>query len=615
MPIQILPPRLANQIAAGEVVERPASVVKELVENSLDAGASKIDVEIEKGGSKLIRIRDNGKGIAKEELSLALSRHATSKIATLDDLEAIVSLGFRGEALASISSVSRLTLTSRPKDQEQAWAAIAEGREMGVELKPAAHPVGSSIEVVDLFFNTPARRKFLRSDKTEFSHIDEVLRRIALSRFDVAISLKNNGKLVRQYRSAKNASQEEKRLVAVCGSNFVGDAVRVDLTHGDLTLSGWVCTPKGARTQSDVQYCYVNGRMMRDKLINHAIRQAYETALDAKDYAAYVLFIDLDPRQVDVNVHPAKHEVRFHQSRLVHDFIYQAIHSALDEAAKLTPEADWHLKSQPVRESTFASSLPPVQYEVQSQTNKPVSGKIREPDWDNRGNSTSFVAPSTRNAKAERIYYNELLHTKASVDINGKPIQSVHIIDNQSSLKPLTVLKKNSLLLLQQEDELFLLSLPRLQKILFKFRCLAVLEQENNSQPLLIPTSLSLEKEQLMAAKVHADWLKKMGFCLTEKSNHRLIVHSVPAFLRQHDVSSLLETLLNILFDNLDMLNTQNGFNEAIIGEFADAYTQESEDFSLSSAIGLLTELEQLTGNLKGTLSSVLFPLSYQNLL
>ena len=295
MSIQILPPRLANQIAAGEVVERPASVVKELVENSLDAGATKIDVEVEKGGSKLIRIRDNGKGIAKDELALALSRHATSKIATLDDLEAIQSLGFRGEALASISSVSRLMLSSCPQDQEQAWAAIAEGREMEVDLKPVAHPKGTSIEVLDLFFNTPARRKFLRSDKTEFSHIDEVLRRIALSRFDVSISLKNNGKLVRQYRSANTAAQEEKRLAAVCGSSFVRDAVRVDVTHDELKLCGWVCTPQGARTQSDVQYCYVNGRMMRDKLINHAIRQAYETALDAKDYAAYALFIDLEP--------------------------------------------------------------------------------------------------------------------------------------------------------------------------------------------------------------------------------------------------------------------------------------------------------------------------------
>ncbi|KHT64843.1 DNA mismatch repair protein MutL [Photobacterium gaetbulicola] len=333
MPIQILPARLANQIAAGEVVERPASVVKELVENSLDAGATRIDIDIDKGGSRTIRIRDNGKGIPKDELGLALSRHATSKIATLDDLEAIASLGFRGEALASISSVSRLTLTSRTAEQEEAWAAYAEGRDMDVQLKPAAHPVGTTLEVLDLFFNTPARRKFLRTEKTEFGHIDELLKRIALSRMDVTINLRHNGKVVRQYRAANTQVQKERRLAAVCGLAFLDHALAVELSHGDLKLGGWICSPQGARAQNDIQYCYVNGRMMKDKLINHAIRQAYESSLAPDQYAAYVLFIDVDPHQVDVNVHPAKHEVRFHQARLVHDFICQGLQSALIEGA------------------------------------------------------------------------------------------------------------------------------------------------------------------------------------------------------------------------------------------------------------------------------------------
>ncbi|MBC7002576.1 DNA mismatch repair endonuclease MutL [Photobacterium sp. BZF1] len=338
MPIQILPARLANQIAAGEVVERPASVVKELVENSLDAGATRIDIDIDKGGSRTIRIRDNGKGIPKDELGLALSRHATSKIATLDDLEAIASLGFRGEALASISSVSRLTLTSRTAEQEEAWAAYAEGRDMEVQLKPAAHPVGTTLEVLDLFFNTPARRKFLRTEKTEFGHIDELLKRIALSRMDVTINLRHNGKVVRQYRAANTQIQKERRLAAVCGQAFLDHALAVELSHGDLKLGGWICSPQGARAQNDIQYCYVNGRMMKDKLINHAIRQAYESSLAPDQYAAYVLFIDVDPHQVDVNVHPAKHEVRFHQARLVHDFICQGLQSALIEGAADDPE-------------------------------------------------------------------------------------------------------------------------------------------------------------------------------------------------------------------------------------------------------------------------------------
>ena len=351
MTIKILPARLANQIAAGEVVERPASVVKELVENSLDSGATRIDIDIEKGGAKMIRVRDNGKGIVKDELALALSRHATSKIHTLDDLEAIVSLGFRGEALASISSVARLTMTSRPATQDQAWAAHSEGRDMQVKLQPAAHPIGTSVEVLDLFFNTPARRKFLRTEKTEFTHIDELLKRIALSRFDVTINLRHNGKMIRQYRAAKTEVQAEKRIAAVCGNPFVRHMLKIELEHQGLKLHGWITTPEGARQQSDLQYCYVNGRMMRDKLINHAIRQSYETSLRPDQFATYVLFIELDPHQVDVNVHPAKHEVRFHQARLVHDFIYQALSDGLAQSKQID--------AAPINQSAFHQSEAP----------------------------------------------------------------------------------------------------------------------------------------------------------------------------------------------------------------------------------------------------------------
>ncbi len=332
MPIQVLPPQLANQIAAGEVVERPASVVKELVENSLDAGATRIDIDIERGGAKLIRIRDNGCGIKKDELALALARHATSKIASLDDLEAIISLGFRGEALASISSVSRLTLTSRTAEQQEAWQAYAEGRDMDVTVKPAAHPVGTTLEVLDLFYNTPARRKFLRTEKTEFNHIDEIIRRIALARFDVTINLSHNGKIVRQYRAVSEGGQKERRFGAICGTAFLEQALAIEWQHGDLTLRGWVADPNHTPPAlAEIQYCYVNGRMMRDRLINHAIRQACEDKLRADQQPAFVLYLEIDPHQVDVNVHPAKHEVRFHQSRLVHDFIYQGVLSVLQQ--------------------------------------------------------------------------------------------------------------------------------------------------------------------------------------------------------------------------------------------------------------------------------------------
>jgi DNA mismatch repair protein MutL len=310
MSIQILPARLANQIAAGEVVERPASVVKELIENSLDAGATRIQIDIERGGHKLIRIRDNGFGIEKDQLMLALSRHATSKIKSLDDLEKIVSLGFRGEALASISSVSRLTLTSKTDEQAEAWQAYAEGRDMAVQVMPASHPTGTTIEVVDLFFNTPARRKFLRTEKTEFYHIDELLKKIALSRFDVALTLKHNGKVVRQYRPQTEPALFVKRIAQIAGKVFEQSAIYLESGDRALRIYGWVLPlniPLNSKSES--QYTYVNGRIMRDKLIFHAIKQTFEQSAPGFDIPGFVLYLEIDPSQVDVNVHPAKHEV------------------------------------------------------------------------------------------------------------------------------------------------------------------------------------------------------------------------------------------------------------------------------------------------------------------
>jgi DNA mismatch repair protein MutL len=331
MPIRILPARLANQIAAGEVVERPASVVKELVENSLDAGATRIEIDIDKGGTKLIRIRDNGGGIAREELTLALSRHATSKVSTLEDLEQILSLGFqgRGAGLHQFGVPPGAHLQAGRTGRSLAGDDGGPGH--GGE-DPAGFPpqVGTTVEVSDLFFNTPARRKFLRTEKTEFGHIDEVIRRIALSRFDINLTLRHNGKPVRQYRAGTLPSQQDKRLAAVCGPAFIASALRLDSEHHGLRLWGWLAPPEAARAQPDLQYTYVNGRMMRDKLLNHAVRQAYGDRLPADGHGAFVLYLELDAREVDVNVHPAKHEVRFHQARLVHDFIYQVLVQALE---------------------------------------------------------------------------------------------------------------------------------------------------------------------------------------------------------------------------------------------------------------------------------------------
>ncbi|NOI45930.1 DNA mismatch repair endonuclease MutL [Vibrio alginolyticus] len=643
MTIKILPARLANQIAAGEVVERPASVIKELVENSLDSGATRIDIDIEKGGAKLIRVRDNGKGIAKDELGLALSRHATSKIHTLDDLEAIMSLGFRGEALASISSVSRLTLTSRPAAQEEAWSAYSEGRDMQVKLKPAAHPIGTTVEVLDLFFNTPARRKFLRTEKTEFAHIDELLKRIALSRFDVTINVRHNGKIIRQYRAAKNQLQTEKRIAAVCGNAFVRHMLRIELEHQGLKLHGWITTPEGARQQSDLQYCYVNGRMMRDKLINHAIRQSYEMSLKPDQFAAYVLFIELDPHQVDVNVHPAKHEVRFHQARLVHDFIYQALTDALSQSAVIDkpqvnesafhrveqteseeiehspePEKVQEPASSPVPERVYQAieSTPAYpgrsDYEVKPRNSGPSETSVREArvvesfkrnDW-----VESKPAPKPSHSKERHVEpaptkqevraYHELLKTPEFEAQAVTPI-APQTITSHTSMPSITALGKalmvvdEQFVLMSSDSGASLVSLPRAEFYRVKGQ-LSPSDGALKAQPLLVPLSIKLEAELVRLAQDYQQDLALLGIQLKARNEHALMVMGVPAPLRQQNLQNLVPDLLSY---------AQSCVNEGIaaaqmLSEWIDwlalQVTTVKSHYTFSEAIQIIAELEQL---------------------
>ena len=327
--IHPLPPQLINQIAAGEVVERPASVVKELLENSLDAGATRVDVEVEQGGIKLIRVRDNGVGIHEDDLPLALASHATSKIASFDDLERVGSLGFRGEALASIAAVSRLALISRAAGQERAWKLAGDGLELQPPV-PAAHPQGTTVEVRELFYNTPARRKFLRSERTEFTHLEEMIRRIALSRFEVELNLQHNRRPVLQLPpAAGDRAEQEWRLGELCGRVFVDNAVFLEREAAGLRLWGWIGLPTFSRSQGDLQYFFVNRRMVRDKLAIHAVRQAYQDVLYQGRQPAFVLYLELEPALVDVNAHPAKLEVRFREAGLVHDFLVSSLQQAL----------------------------------------------------------------------------------------------------------------------------------------------------------------------------------------------------------------------------------------------------------------------------------------------
>jgi DNA mismatch repair protein MutL len=326
--IRFLPSQLIDQIAAGEVVERPSAVIKELVENALDAGASKIDIEVDAGGTRLIRVVDNGSGIGPDDLPLALARHATSKIRSLEDLEALDTLGFRGEALPSIGSVARMKLTSRPAGESRAWSISSEGGEMSAP-KPAAHPVGTTVEVRDLFFNTPARRKFLRSERTEFGHLDSVVRNLALARPDVAFSLRHNQRGQFSLSRASGRAEREARVAALCGDEFLSHALWFERRLEGMSLEGWVAAPTFSRSQPDLQFTFVNGRFVRDKLLRHAIRHAYRDVLYQSRHPACVLFLSLDPRRVDVNAHPAKLEIRFRDPGSVHDFVFRTVESVL----------------------------------------------------------------------------------------------------------------------------------------------------------------------------------------------------------------------------------------------------------------------------------------------
>ena len=517
MPIKLLPPRLANQIAAGEVVERPASVVKELVENSLDAGATRIELDIEKGGHKRIKLRDNGIGIAKDELELALSRHATSKIATLDDLEQILSLGFRGEALASISSVSRLSLTSKPAGQEQAWQANCEGRDMAVSLQPAAHPDGTTIDVADIFYNTPARRKFLRTEKTEYQHIEDVIKRIALSRPDVAFMLRHNGKVTKRF-TAVGEDQLASRVGQVCGQAFLQHAIHTRCEYDSITLEAWLGDASQMRSSNDCQYSFVNGRGMRDKLILHALRQAYESVLALPEQPAFVVYLSIDPKEVDVNVHPAKHEVRFQQSRLVHDFICKAICDALSSSAG----AQDTMLQEPSPQPSHDYIRPLVQrsdndYNPPAGTSHQVrSGGTGSP----AGRGAPYTPAGSRVSGQYQQHYQQLMTpAPEQADDAGSGLRFVELAGAR---------------LYVQTSQCVLLESQQLVKpwLVDKFN------QASVAQPLLMPVAVS----QTLAAQ-SAAFLTEQGFEISSAGGKSRLL-KVPGGLRQLPWAGLFPALV-----------------------------------------------------------------------
>jgi len=517
-PIAILSPQLANQIAAGEVVERPASVVKELLENCLDAGATEVIIDIEQGGQKRILVRDNGKGISKEQLTLALSRHATSKISNIDDLEHITSMGFRGEALASISAVSRLTLTSKPVSQAQAWQAQAEGQQMTVEIKPAAHPDGTSIDVVDLFFNTPARRKFLRTGKTEFQHIEQIVKRIALTRSDVQFVLSHNHKVCCRYGIVKTIA---KRIEQVCGKKMLADCMPIDYTFEDISLTGW-CSKLGMGTATrDLQYTFVNGRMMKDKLLSHALRQVYEDTLSPQTFPSYVLYLQLPPHQIDVNVHPAKHEVRFHQSRQIHDLVFKAVTDGISNEGNSgfvneLPQTPKHSYIQPLSADTRPQKQASYSGSVTSgyRPNTPNKSQI---DANNEFYASLATSTTTENEHDKGKNANELISTNITLGGIGKCLYT----------KPYLVFAEPEILRIMHVDVLVtkLLTLRLLRSTL--------------PQPLLMPVSVENETH---IKQDKLDLFKKSHFIISA-THQKLILKQVPSELRQLPWASIFASI------------------------------------------------------------------------
>lgn len=598
MPIQILPAQLANQIAAGEVVERPASVIKELLENSLDAGATRIDIEIEKGGSKRLLVRDNGCGVAEQELTLALSRHATSKVSSQDDLAQIQTLGFRGEALASISSVSRLTFTSKPAEQEAAWQARAQGRDMDVEVLPAAHPIGTSVEVIDLFFNTPARRKFLRTEKTEFYHIDELIKRLALSRFDVAIRLKHNDKPVRNYRIAQTVEQQDKRVASVLGPTFISHCVRIDNQHEQLHLSGWLGLGEAARSGLDGQYFYVNGRMMRDKLINHAIRQSLADLVPEPLHPSYVLFLELPADQVDVNVHPAKHEVRFHHARLVHDYIVrvlsQVILSQQDLPATGTGEQPQRA-SQPVRgaEHGYQTQECNQVAEPRLETRAPNGGgyvkesagcqpKPLQPASSMRRDTSPYSSDKTIQPSQQQANQQWL------ASLGQQSAQAEQSASQSKQRRPLHFVAP-AYLLLSEGENLMLLSLEKAWCQLHERAFIDQWPQGLDRVPLLIPQRLELSPSDSSFLNQQQEVIRRLGFEAEGGPDNYWLLKQVPLSLRRSNFACLLPALIT----KLQALSDEGLTNPQLVTACLVEVSATLQQHSWQSALALFNQLEQ----------------------
>jgi DNA mismatch repair protein MutL len=560
MRVQILPVQLINQIAAGEVVERPSSVVKELVENCFDAGATAISIDIEQGGARRIRIRDNGCGIIKEDLPLALSRHATSKIASFEDLERVASMGFRGEALPSISSVSRLTLISRIAETDCAWRVSTDGTEQDFDLQPDPHPQGTTVDVRDLFYNTPARRKFLKTEKTEFAHIESLIQKMALSRFDIGFSLSHNQKEIFQLPQATTESEQQQRIAGICGSVFLENSIKIDVASSGLQLTGWVGLPTFSRSQQDMQFFYVNGRLVRDKLIAHAVRQAFQDVLFNGRHPVFVLYLNLDPCLVDVNAHPAKLEVRFREGRLVHDFLFSALHRALAE----------------VRPTHFVAKINPASHQPFNAANQRQAIAPTVANAAFIGNSFNHKSAYSTYPPAqsplpyqveESIQAYAKLYAGTGAITAHKPEGTT-----QQGFPPLGYAiahLHNIYILAETRAGIILVDAHAAHERVLYERMKAQAQQGAiPSQPLLLPIKINVSPAEAGLAEQAAELFTDLGFEISRSGPETIVVRSVPALMGNTDMEALVRDVLADLAQH-GLSNRMQDHGNHILGTIA----------------------------------------------
>jgi DNA mismatch repair protein MutL len=567
--IHLLSDQLINQIAAGEVVERPASVLKEVLENALDAGATAIEVQLEQGGVRRIRVADDGCGIARDDLAQALQRHATSKIASLDDLEQVGTMGFRGEALAAIAAVARLTITSRASGAPHAWRI--EGADRNVT--PAALDQGTVVDMADLYFNTPARRKFLKSEATEFAHCDDVLRRVALARPDIALQLSHNGRVIHRLP----ATDARRRVAALMGDDFLAQARTVEADTAPIRLSGFASLPAYSRSNRDAQFCFVNGRFVRDKLLTHAVRAAYADILHGNRHPAYVLFLDLDPAGVDVNVHPAKTEVRFREARAVHQFVFHAVTRTL-AASGAGAAQSMDAASAPGERNDVAAA--PAMHTPPQRTwpaQAPVQGRLAMESASNAyyGFASAATAPNRTTAAT-------LSPAAPTADHNTLEMPLGHAI---AQLHGVYILAQNA-------AGLVLVDMHAAHERILYERLKTVLDGTPAIQRLLIPAVLSASPKDMATADAQGEVLARMGFEIAAMGPQQLAVRSVPALLANAPVSELVRELLEELreYPATEVLTARR--NELLATMACHGAVRANRQLSLAEMNALLRDME-----------------------